>query len=44
MLKIGDEYVFFVWTSRSGLAQIIGLSQGLFNVLPDGKGVRKIRG
>jgi hypothetical protein len=31
-LKIGDEYVIFLWTSRTGLTQIIGLSQGLFSV------------
>ena len=31
-LKTGDEYVFFLWTSRTGLTQIIGLSQGLFTV------------
>src|SRR5271166_6609582 len=24
-LKIGDEYVIFLWTSRTGLTQIIGL-------------------
>ena len=37
-LHPGDEYVFFVWTSRTGLAQIIGLSQGLFDVKPDAGG------
>ena len=26
--KIGDDYVFFLWTGRSGLTQIIGLTQG----------------
>lgn len=31
-LNPGDEYVMFLWTSRSGLTQIIGLSQGLFSV------------
>lgn len=30
--NIGDEYVIFLWTSRSGLTQVIGLSQGLFTV------------
>ena len=29
-LRVGGEYVLFLWTSRSGLTQIIGLSQGLF--------------
>jgi hypothetical protein len=32
VLNAGDEYVFFLWTSPSGLTQVIGLSQGLFNV------------
>jgi hypothetical protein len=26
----GQEYVLYLWTSRSGLTQVIGLSQGLF--------------
>lgn len=32
------EYVFFLWTGRSGLTQIIGLSQGLMNLVPDVNG------
>lgn len=32
MLAAGQDYVFFLWTSKSGLTQVIGLSQGLFNV------------
>lgn len=31
-LHAGDDYVFFLWTGKSGLTQIIGLSQGLFAV------------
>ena len=31
-LHVGEEYVMFLWTSRSGLTQLMGLSQGLFNV------------
>jgi hypothetical protein len=31
-LKPGQEYVFFLWTSRSGLTQVMGLSQGLFKL------------
>jgi hypothetical protein len=31
-LKANQEYVFFVWTSPSGVNYIIGLSQGLFEV------------
>ncbi len=34
-LKVGDEFVFFLWTSKSGLTQIIGLTQGLFSLVPD---------
>lgn len=30
--KLGEEYVIFLWTSKSGLTQVIGLSQGLFSV------------
>ncbi len=31
-LRVGGEYVLFLWTGRSGLTQIMGLSQGLFSV------------
>ncbi len=37
-LTTGRQYVVFLWTSRSGLTQIIGLSQGLFLAAPDGSG------
>ena len=37
-LKVGGEYVIFLWTSGSGLTQVIGLSQGLFNVAQDVSG------
>jgi hypothetical protein len=40
-LTTGSEYVVFLWTGRSGLTQIIGLSQGLFLAVPDAAG--KIR-
>jgi hypothetical protein len=30
-LKAGQEYVLFYWTSKSGLTQLLGLSQGLFS-------------
>ena len=33
-----SEYVFFLWTSRSGLTQLIGLTQGLFSVSADTSG------
>ncbi|HEV2199350.1 MAG TPA: hypothetical protein VGR73_05995 [Bryobacteraceae bacterium] len=31
-LTPGREYVLFLWTGRNGLTQLIGLSQGLFDV------------
>jgi hypothetical protein len=33
-LAKGDEFVFFLWTSKAGLTQIMGLTQGLF-ALPE---------
>lgn len=37
-LYTGQEYVFFLWTSRSGLTQIIGLTQGVLNLKVDASG------
>jgi hypothetical protein len=37
-LTAGQDYVFFLWTSKSGLTQVIGLSQGLFNVTTNAQG------
>jgi hypothetical protein len=37
-LNKGDEFVFFLWTSRAGLTQIIGLTQGLFALPSSGSG------
>jgi hypothetical protein len=37
-LAAGQDYVFFLWTSKSGLTQVIGLSQGLFNVTTNSQG------
>ena len=37
-LTTGSQYVVFLWTSRSGLTQIIGLSQGLFLAIDQGPG------
>ena len=34
----GHEYVLYLWTSKSGLTQVIGLSQGLFDVRPNSSG------
>ncbi len=32
VLRAGQEYVLFLWTSRSGLTQLMGMTQGLFAV------------
>lgn len=37
-LTAGQQYVFFLWTSKSGLTQVIGLSQGLFSVMTNAQG------
>jgi hypothetical protein len=37
-LAAGEEYMIFLWTGRSGLTQVIGLSQGLFDVKTDARG------
>ena len=34
----GQEYVLFLWTGRSGMTQVIGLSQGMFNLTTDSSG------
>jgi hypothetical protein len=36
VLNQGDEFVFFLWTSKSGITWITGLTQGLFSVGGDG--------
>jgi len=37
-LVSGQNYVLFLWTSKSGLTQVIGLSQGLFNITTNAQG------
>lgn len=37
-LTPGQQYVFFLWTSKSGLTQVIGLSQGLFSIATNAQG------
>jgi len=37
-LKSDQDYLLFLWTSKSGLTQVIGLSQGLFSVVSDASG------
>jgi hypothetical protein len=38
MLTAGQDAVFFLWTSKTGLTQVIGLSQGLFGVTTNAQG------
>jgi hypothetical protein len=42
-LANGQDYVLFLWTSKTGLTQVIGLSQGLFVVAQDAAGNTIIR-
>jgi hypothetical protein len=37
----GAEYVLFLWSGRSGNLQVIGLSQGVFDVKLDGSTVKR---
>jgi hypothetical protein len=37
-LTIGGDYIFFLWTGPNTLTQILGLSQGLFQVTQDASG------
>lgn len=37
-LNAGQSYLLFLWTSKTGLTQVIGLSQGLFNVSTNASG------
>jgi len=37
-LTAGQDYLLFLWTSKTGLTQVIGLSQGLFNVSSNSAG------
>lgn len=37
-LSNGQDYVLFLWTSKTGLTQVIGLSQGLFRVTTNASG------
>jgi hypothetical protein len=43
-LSASQDYVLFLWTSKSGLTQVIGLSQGLFSVIaPSGSPLMVVR-
>jgi hypothetical protein len=42
MLKQGDEFVFFLWTSKGGITWITGLTQGLFSLPPGDAGTDRM--
>ena len=42
VLDTGSEYVVFLWIGPSGRAQVMGLSQGLFNVTKDAAGTMMV--
>ena len=42
VLNQGDEFVFFLWTSKSGITWITGLTQGLFSLAPGDAGADRI--
>lgn len=42
-LSSSQDYVLFLWTSKTGLTQVIGLSQGLFSVIPGASGPLVVR-
>jgi hypothetical protein len=37
-LAVAQEYVLFLWTGKSGMTQVIGLSQGIFDLKSNTKG------
>ena len=40
----GSEYILFLWSGRSGNLQVIGLSQGVFDIKPDGTTAKRAAG
>lgn len=36
-LNTGEEYVFFLWTGKTGFTTVIGVSQGLFSLAKDSR-------
>jgi hypothetical protein len=42
VLKQGDEFVFFLWTSKGGITWITGLTQGLFSLPPGNAGADRV--
>ena len=41
-LAAGQDYVIFLWTSKSGVTQVIGLSQGLFGITTSAAGQQMV--
>ncbi len=41
-LELNKEYIFFLWTGSNGVTQIIGLSQGLFELNTGADGVQYV--
>ena len=37
-LRLGGEYIFFLWTGKSGVTQVVGLSQGVLDLRRDAQG------
>lgn len=42
-LDSGRQYLLFLWTPRGGLTQVVGLSQGVFELSSDAKGELVLR-
>ena len=42
ILNQGGEFVFFLWTSKSGITWITGLTQGLFTLAPGAPGTDRV--
>ena len=42
VLQQGDEFVFFLWTSKGGITWITGLTQGLFTLAPGDAGTDRM--
>jgi hypothetical protein len=42
VLNQGDEFVFFLWTSKNGITWITGLTQGLFSLAPGDAGTDRL--
>ena len=42
VLQPNTEYVLFLWTGKSGMTQVIGFSQGVFDLKLDAKGQQQV--